>query len=414
MVEYSLIKGLSVLRFCSFCYNQNVKKRKKVTQLNFLWTILFMAVIGAVIGGFTNHLAIKMLFRPYEAKYIGSWRLPFTPGLIPRRRDELATQLGRTVTNYLLTPETFKKKLFTPNMKEKAGQFIQMQLDKHVLQSDRTLEQWLELSGMENGAQQIEQKLLALMDDQLDAVKRKVTTGTVEQVIPEKWLFEVEKRVPQMSTYVLEQGAAYFQSYEGRATIKKLIDDFLASKGTLGGMVNMFFGESDTLVDKGQKEIIKFLHAPGTYMMLNNLLTNEWKKLQQRPVDELLGEFNWAHVFTPIKQYVQKELAIESRLQQPLKAYWPTASTWAEKKLVPLVIDFAFDQGELQLENALRKMKIDDMVKEQVDSFPVDVLEDLVLGISRREFKMITVLGALLGGAIGIVQGLIVLMTNLS
>ena len=54
------------------------------------------------------------------------------------------------------------------------------------------------------------------------------------------------------------------------------------------------------------------------------------------------------------------------------------------------------------------------MVSEQVDSFPVEVLEDLVLGISRREFKMITVLGAVLGGAIGIVQGLIVFATNLT
>ena len=49
-----------------------------------------MAFIGALIGGITNHLAIKMLFRPHEAKYIGSWRVPFTPGLIPKRRDELA------------------------------------------------------------------------------------------------------------------------------------------------------------------------------------------------------------------------------------------------------------------------------------------------------------------------------------
>lgn len=373
-----------------------------------------MAIIGAVIGGFTNHLAIKMLFRPYEAKYIGSWRVPFTPGLIPRRRDELATQLGRTVTNYLLTPETLKKKLFTPVMKEKAGQFMQTQLNAHILESDRTLEQWLELSGVDNGAQKIEEKALALMDLQLEAVKRKVTTGTIEQVIPEKWLFEAEQRIPQMSTYILAQAASYFQSYEGRATIKKLIDDFLASKGTLGGMVNMFFGESDTLVDKGQKEVTKFLQAPGTYMMLTNLLTNEWQKLQKRPVEELLGDFNWESVFTPIKQYVQKELAVESRLQQPLKAYWPTASIWAEEQFIPVVVNFAFEQGEVQLENALRKMKIDDMVKEQVDTFPVDVLEDLVLGISRREFKMITVLGALLGGAIGVVQGLIVFMTNIS
>ena len=86
-------------------------KRKKVKRLNFLWTILFMAFIGALIGGLTNHLAIKMLFRPHEAKYIGSWRLPFTPGLIPKRRDELAKQFGKTVTNYLLTPETFKKEI---------------------------------------------------------------------------------------------------------------------------------------------------------------------------------------------------------------------------------------------------------------------------------------------------------------
>ncbi|MCG2963495.1 DUF445 family protein, partial [Escherichia coli] len=60
-------------------------------------TIIIMAVIGAVIGGVTNHLAIKMLFHPYEAKYLFRKRIPFTPGLIPKRRDELAVQLGKTV-----------------------------------------------------------------------------------------------------------------------------------------------------------------------------------------------------------------------------------------------------------------------------------------------------------------------------
>ena len=88
-----------------------------------------MAFIGALIGGFTNHLAIKMLFRPHEAKYIGKWRVPFTPGLIPKRRDELAIQLGKTVTNYLLTPETFRKKLLTPDMEKKAENFLQQKLE---------------------------------------------------------------------------------------------------------------------------------------------------------------------------------------------------------------------------------------------------------------------------------------------
>ena len=62
----------------------------------------------------------------------------------------------------------------------------------------------------------------------------------------------------------------------------------------------------------------------------------------------------------------------------------------------------------------MKRLKLDQIVKEQVDTFPVAVLEDLVLGISKREFKMITVLGAFLGGMIGIVQGLIVYFTNLA
>jgi len=53
------------------------------------------------------------------------------------------------------------------------------------------------------------------------------------------------------------------------------------------------------------------------------------------------------------------------------------------------------------------------MVKEQVNSFPVQRLEELVLGISKKEFKMITVLGAILGGFIGIIQGLIVYFMNM-
>lgn len=40
-----------------------------------------MAIIGVAIGGVTNHLAIKMLFRPYKAIYIKNWRVPFTPAL---------------------------------------------------------------------------------------------------------------------------------------------------------------------------------------------------------------------------------------------------------------------------------------------------------------------------------------------
>lgn len=373
-----------------------------------------MAFIGALIGGFTNHLAIKMLFRPHEAKYIGSWRIPFTPGLIPKRRDELAVQLGKTVTKYLLTAETLKKKLLTPSMQEKAEQFLQSNLEKHVLHSEKTLHDWLALIGASNVPSVIEGKVLDVVDVQLQHIEKKITGSTVEELLPAKWNSEIEESIPNISRYIIERGEKYFESEEGKEMLRKLIDDFLASKGTFGNMVQMLFGESETVVSKVQKEVLKFLSSGGTAHLVQNIIHNEWVKLRQRPMAEIIENFDLPGLMNNVKIYAKKELAIESRFDKTLQHYWPTSAQWAEQNLIPVVTSFAFQQAGEQLEVSLQKLKIDEMVKEQVDTFPVAVLEDLVLGISRREFKMITVLGAVLGGTIGIVQGIIVFVTNLT
>lgn len=66
-------------------------------------------VLGGIIGYFTNDIAIKMLFRPYRAIYIGRKRVPFTPGLIPRNQERLAKNISSTIMGSLLTPEELQK-----------------------------------------------------------------------------------------------------------------------------------------------------------------------------------------------------------------------------------------------------------------------------------------------------------------
>ena len=61
--------------------------------MDLFWQILGYVsgpIIGAIIGYFTNYIAVKMLFRPYYPKRIGKWQLPFTPGIIPKRQKALA------------------------------------------------------------------------------------------------------------------------------------------------------------------------------------------------------------------------------------------------------------------------------------------------------------------------------------
>ncbi|MDR0410455.1 MAG: DUF445 family protein [Treponema sp.] len=74
-----------------------------------LW--LMPPIIGAAIGYITNAIAIKMLFRPLEEVHLGKWRLPFTPGILPRQRRQLAQSIGRMVERELLTPEIVRARL---------------------------------------------------------------------------------------------------------------------------------------------------------------------------------------------------------------------------------------------------------------------------------------------------------------
>jgi uncharacterized membrane protein YheB (UPF0754 family) len=74
-----------------------------------LLTLLIPPIAGGIIGYFTNDLAITMLFRPYQAIYIGKNKLPFTPGLIPSNQERLAQKVSDTIMGSLLTPEELKK-----------------------------------------------------------------------------------------------------------------------------------------------------------------------------------------------------------------------------------------------------------------------------------------------------------------
>ncbi|WP_367619084.1 DUF445 domain-containing protein [Planococcus shixiaomingii] len=383
-----------------------------MTELDILVTILFMTVIGALIGGFTNYIAIKMLFRPYKALYIGKWRLPFTPGLIPKRRDELSTQLGRTIVQHLLTPETFKKRFFNEEMAQKTERWIQNQLNVHVFQSPRTLNGWLEGVGQHGVDARIEAKLDELVERQALSLASYIDGKTVGELVPDKWKEETELKMVQGAKYAIDRGSDFFASLEGRAAIKNLLDEFLASRGRIGSVLHSILGESRPLVDRLQPEIIKFLNSPRTFELVVTLAYGEWEKFQERKADDLLKEFDFEPLLLAVKQYAKEIANVEGRLNATLAETWPTGVEWTRTNFTPLVTEFIFQQGEEKLEEALLKVDIEGMVKTQVDSLPLERLEELVLGISQRELKMITALGFILGGFIGIFQGLFSIMMN--
>ncbi len=76
-------------------------------------------VIGAIIGYCTNYIAVKMLFKPHNPVMIGRFRLPFTPGIIPKRKAALANAIGEAVGKRLFTGEDIRRTLLSEPVKEK-------------------------------------------------------------------------------------------------------------------------------------------------------------------------------------------------------------------------------------------------------------------------------------------------------
>ncbi len=86
-------------------------------------------IIGAMIGYGTNWLAIKMLFRPVKPIKIGKLTLPFTPGIIPKRKEKLAVAMGEMVGKNLFTKQDMQAILLSEEVQNSVVGKIKKILD---------------------------------------------------------------------------------------------------------------------------------------------------------------------------------------------------------------------------------------------------------------------------------------------
>ncbi|MED4171614.1 DUF445 family protein [Halalkalibacterium halodurans] len=374
-----------------------------------MWLILFMIVIGAVIGGVTNSLAIKMLFRPYSEKRIGRFRLPFTPGLIPKRHDELATQLGRMVVSYLVTSVGIGKKLTEASFTDSVTEWAKRESRK-FLSSDQSLSSILHQNfQVEDSEKLVLQQVERWLETSYDRWFREANSRTIGMALPEVIVEKVERNLPAIRRMLLTKARDYVASDQGKAQLSVMIDRFLETHGTLGNMVSMFFS-NERLVDKLHPELLKFLNDQETEKWLQKLLDNEWERLKEKPLADIQQYVEKEAVVRIGRQVLQTQVPVIQWLGKPLHAWTGPYEEKVAEEWVPKLVHVTIQLLVSQLDHMLERLHLEEIVREQVSAFSVERLEELVLSISRKEFKMITYLGALLGGGIGLVQSLIILL----
>lgn len=370
-----------------------------------------MGIVGAIIGGLTNSIAIKMLFRPYEPKYIGRWRLPFTPGLIPKRREELAIQLGNMVVNHLLTPEVIQKKL----SEQVIYQDIQQLLDEKVhavFQSEHSIEDWVEQIGVKNIGEQVDEKVYTWIMDKVTEWEKAHGEQLLTELIPSTTWEKLDNQVPKISDYLLNHVKQFIISPNGYNLMKQHIDRFFEGRGMILGMLQSFL-DNRNLIERIQQELVKIIEHEQSKTAVNRVLQQELDKVKGCTVTEtielLLGEKGRADLFISVK----RRISLSQYLKRPVQSFnLSQLEGLITETIIPTILQNIFSKIGLYVDKWMRKLNISDLIKKQVDTFTTERLEEMVLSISRRELKMITYLGAYLGGVIGIVQGIIVILFN--
>jgi uncharacterized membrane protein YheB (UPF0754 family) len=383
-------------------------EKEGAVMLDAIILITFMVVIGALIGGVTNSLAIKMLFRPYRAYYIGRFKVPFTPGLIPKRREELAQQLGNMVVDHLITPESLQKKVMNEEFQRDVVQWLKEESEP-VFFSEKTVDEWLVMLQIPVSSDRLNQWLTDWVKEKVSRSKMEYSSKRIEEALPEKWQEKIEDTIPKLVDLIAGRAEAYFTSPEGKAKVKVMIDDFLKERGTLGNILGMFLGNA-SVADKVQPEIVKFIKHEGTQEILHNLLRKEWAKLKLMKIEDVIDRLPEEDLMSELHTSLIKIVNIEAHLSKPLSHWLSPHQQTITEKLLPQWVGKGTDLLSNRIPNLMSKLHLQKIVQDQVESFSVARLEELVLGISRREFKMITYLGALLGGIIGLIQSVFVML----
>lgn len=83
-----------------------------------IFEILLPIAVGALIGYCTNYIAIKMLFLPRKEWHIGKWKVPFTPGVIPKNKSRIASAVANAVSEKLLTESDISEGIKKSGVKE--------------------------------------------------------------------------------------------------------------------------------------------------------------------------------------------------------------------------------------------------------------------------------------------------------
>ena len=267
------------------------------------WKLIAVPVIGAIIGYATNWIAVKMLFRPHKEVRVMGWKLPFTPGVIPKGQGRLARAVGRAVEEQLLTREVLEEELLSEEKMQKMKEMISDWVETQKA-SEKTVkkvaEDLISEDSVEDFIDSTEEKMTDMIFERiqemdpghmiaekvLEAAKEKLAESMLGMMIGGSMLEPIAKQVEdKINEYVTEYGRPYVEQLVMQESLKlqeaTVGSAFSAVEGYGLDLPELVVSQYESIVREKLPQILETLH-------LSRIVEDRINAMEVAEVEELV------------------------------------------------------------------------------------------------------------------------------
>ena len=374
--------------------------------INMIWKLLAAPVIGAIIGYCTNWLAVKMLFRPREEKYIFGLKVPFTPGVIPKGKKRLAAAVSKVVNEQLLTKEAVEKRLLAPEMIH----MIKSSVNEHIAlmrnDGEKTVRETL--AGMVSVSDEMPaaapHAASAITTGQADpapvpdvpATAASDTTAAAAAPQETAAAASLSENLKKLSDITVYEDTPERRVNELAASAKSFITERVFEKVSSAGLGRI---AADTVNEKlGQALAGSFLGH-----MMGGSVTQMMGPAVAQTVDGYIAE----HGREIIGKMVDEEVdsVLDMKASSVMEAIDKSGTDFGAKAADIYESAVKSKSGEM-----LERLNIGGIMQETIEDMDNEQLEDLVMSTMKTELGAVVNFGAVIGLALGIINMIIYLI----
>ena len=242
-------------------------------------------IIGALIGYITNYIAVKMLFHPYYPIKIFGFTLPFTPGIIPKRKEHLARAIARAVGEELFTEEDLKSVLCSDNIKATVTNAVCDKADSLVAKSPNEISLTFP---NEDGACKFKDKVCNLVAEKVVESAKELDVGAL---IAEKGFDVIKEKKSSMGMIGLFITDDLISSVLEQ--LKEKVNEFIETEG-IDIISEKAKGKIDSIFDSPLADNIDFGKIDRS--TVQRKLDIAYEQLISRALDSIKGKISISEV----------------------------------------------------------------------------------------------------------------------